>query len=185
MEIILAVVVVAAVIFFGALISAGNEKQRKAIDNLREQAVLWAMQDLRLKRERLAREVRVDDPLGWLNKIVTKVCGYDMNLQVVEALDAPQALICTSAKSNSKVIFSPFSPNDISQIRRDKRSRLSQYGEQNPLFSLPRDITCHELSVLNCGILFDLELSLAWRSLTGEEMEQMNSLWTYIISPVQ
>jgi hypothetical protein len=65
MEIILAIVVATAVIFFGALISAGNERQRKAIDNLREQTSLWAMQDLRIKRERLAREVHMNDPLGW------------------------------------------------------------------------------------------------------------------------
>lgn len=64
MEIILAIVVGAAVIFFGALISIGNERQRRAIDALREQTVLWAMQDLRIKRERLAREVRIDDPLA-------------------------------------------------------------------------------------------------------------------------
>jgi len=51
MEIILALVVAVAVIFFGALISAGNERQRKAIDGVREQIVLWAMQDLRIKRE--------------------------------------------------------------------------------------------------------------------------------------
>ncbi len=59
MEIILAIVVAAAMIFFGALISIGNERQRKAIDALREQTELWAMQDLRIKRERLVREVRV------------------------------------------------------------------------------------------------------------------------------
>ena len=57
MEIILAVVVGVAVIIFGALISLGNERQRKAIDGLREQVVLWAMQDLRIKRESLARDV--------------------------------------------------------------------------------------------------------------------------------
>ncbi len=64
MEIILAIVVGVAVIFFGALISAGNERQRKAIDGLREQVVLWAIQDLRIKRENLACDVHVDDPLG-------------------------------------------------------------------------------------------------------------------------
>ena len=37
MEIILAIVVASAVIFFGALISMGNERQRKSIDNLRDQ----------------------------------------------------------------------------------------------------------------------------------------------------
>lgn len=181
MEIILAVVVAAAVIFFGALISAGNERQRKAIDGLREQVVLWAMQDLRIKREHLAREVHVDDPLGWLNGIVTKVCGYDMNLQAVEAFDRPQVLICASDTGNSKLIFSPLSPNDIHLIRRDKRSRLSQYAERNPLFSLPRNTTCHELSVLNCGLLFDLELPLAWKGLTGQVLGQSVCLWMYTI----
>ena len=60
MEIILAIVVGVAVIIFGALISMGNERQRKAIDSLREQVVLWAMQDLRIKREGLARDVHVE-----------------------------------------------------------------------------------------------------------------------------
>ena len=39
-------------VFFGALISVGNERQRKAIDGIREQASFWAEQDLRLKRAR-------------------------------------------------------------------------------------------------------------------------------------
>lgn len=43
MEIILAIVVAAAVVFFGALISMGNERQRRAIDELREQVVMWAV----------------------------------------------------------------------------------------------------------------------------------------------
>ncbi|WKZ45825.1 MAG: hypothetical protein QY302_08530 [Anaerolineales bacterium] len=181
MEIILALVVAVAVIFFGALISAGNERQRKAIDGVREQIVLWAMQDLRIKREKLACDVRVDDPLGWLNRVATKVCGYDLNLQMVEVFDAPQALICASDTGNSKLVFSPLSPNDIHQIRRDKQSRLSQYAERNPLFSLPRNTTCHELSVLSCGLLFDLELPLAWKVLTGQVLGQSDCLWMYTI----
>lgn len=84
MEITLAIVVASAVIFFGALISMGNERQRNAIDNLRDHISLWIMQDLRIKRERLAIDVSVDDPLGWINKIATKVCGIELNLHVME-----------------------------------------------------------------------------------------------------
>ena len=73
MDAILAILVLGAVIFFGALISAGNERQRKALDGIREQTALWAMQDLRLKREKLARDVKVDDPIAWLNQVVAKV----------------------------------------------------------------------------------------------------------------
>ena len=76
-EIILALVVAVAVIFFGALSSVGNERQRKAIDALREQVVFWAVQDLRIKRERLARDVRVDDPLLALRR---KIEAYEVSV---------------------------------------------------------------------------------------------------------
>ena len=50
----MALVVVIAVLIFGALISLRNELQRKAIEGLREQAALWAVQDIKIKREKLA-----------------------------------------------------------------------------------------------------------------------------------
>lgn len=53
MEISLAIGVASAVIFFGALISMGNERQRRAIDGLREQVVLWAVKDLQTQREEI------------------------------------------------------------------------------------------------------------------------------------
>jgi hypothetical protein len=181
MEIVLATVVVITVIFFGALISMGNERQRKAIDNLREQTVLWAIQDLRIKRERLARDVRVDDPLGWLNRIAAKVCGYDLNLQVVEAFNGPRALMCTSGNGD-KVLFSPLSPAEIRNMKRTSRSRLSQFTDRNPLMALPRDTSTYEISVLNNGIIFDLELALVWKGLTSQNVEQMERVWMYMSS---
>jgi hypothetical protein len=182
MEIILAIVVASAVIFFGALISMGNERQRKAIDGLREQVVLWAMQDLRIKRERLARDVHVENPLGWLNKVAARVCGYDLNLQVIEVHENPRVLICTAEDSSVRVVFSPHSPSEIRVMKHAKHNRLSQYTDRNPLLSLPRDVTAFECSVLNNGFLFDLELPLAWKGLTGNNVDEMGLMWMYIIS---
>jgi hypothetical protein len=182
MEIMLAIIVGVAVIFFGALISLGNERQRKAIDNLREQVIQWAIQDLRIKRERLARDVHVDDPLGWLNKVAARVCGYDLNLQVVEAVENPRVLICAAADSRTKVVFTPHSPGEIRTMKRSKHNRLSQYADRNPLLSLPRDVTTYKCSVLNNGFLFDLELPLAWKGLTGNNFDEMGTIWVYMIS---
>jgi hypothetical protein len=181
MEIILAIVVASAVIFFGALISMGNERQRKAIDNLREQVILWAVQDLKIKREHLARTVQVPDPLGWLNKTASKICGYDLKLQVLEMFDEPQSLICASGDGKTSVAFSPFSPTDLRRFKNGKhnRNRLSQFKDHNALLFLPRSVIIHELSVLNAGHLFDLELSLAWKELTGQHLETNNRLWMY------
>jgi hypothetical protein len=179
MEIMLAIVVTAAVIFFGALISMGNERQRKAIDGLREQVVLWAIQDLKVKCEHLAQTVQVPDPLGWLNKTASKVSGYDMKLQVLETFEEPQALMCSSSDGSARVIFSPLSPADLRRITRGKQNRLSQFAGHHPLLLLPRNVGIQELSVLNAGHLFDLELSLTWKALTGFDLKMATRLWMY------
>jgi len=179
MEIILAIVVASAVIFFGALISMGNERQRKAIDGLREQVVLWAVRDLKIKREHLAQTVQVPDPLGWLNKTASKILGYDLKLQVLEIFEEPQSLVCTSGNGSVRVVFSPRSPADLRRIKSGKQNRLSQSAGHNPLLFLPKSVDVHELSVLNAGHLFDLELALAWKALTGRDVEMVTRLWVY------
>ena len=55
-----------------------------------------------------------------------------------------------------------------------------QYANQNPLFSLAGNTTAYELTILNAGILFDLEVVLAWKSLTGEDLGSQ-SLWMFLI----
>ena len=179
MEIILAIVVAAAVIFFGALISMGNDRQRKAIDGLREQVVLWAVQDLKIKREHLVQTVQVPDRLGWLNKTASKVCGYDLKLQVPEIFEEPQALVCSSGNGSVRVIFSPLSPMDIRRIKKKKQNRLLQFAENNLLMSFSKRVHVHELSILNEGRLFDLELILVWKGLTSQDIKIANSFWMY------
>lgn len=182
MEILLAIVVAVAVIFFGALISIGNERQRRAIDGLREQVGLWAVQDLKIKREHLARTVQVPDPLGWLNKIISKACGYDLKLQVLEIFEEPQSLVCISSINNLRVILSPISPEEIRQIKSKRQNRLSQFTDQNPLLFISRKAITRELSVLNSGIFFDIESAEAWQNLTGKALQQTNSLWVYFLN---
>jgi hypothetical protein len=139
------------------------------------------MQDLRIKRERLACDVKVDDPLGWLNKIAAKICGLDLNLQVAESFNAPSALLCVAGIDGIKIVLSPFSPNEINGIKHKRHNRLSKFAENHPLLSLPRNITAYEISVLNAGILFDLELPLVWNGLTGQNIGHIDRLWIYMI----
>jgi hypothetical protein len=96
LDVLFALSVLAAVIFFGALISVGNERQRKAIDGIREQAAHWAEQDLRLKRARAMREVRVADARAWLIGVVSRLLGtspqvLSLNLWEENGL---KALVC-------------------------------------------------------------------------------------------
>ena len=175
---ILALVVVIAVLIFGALISLRNELQRKAIEGLREQAALWAVQDIKIKREKLARDVKVEDPLAWLNLVFAKLTGKDLTLEMYEIYDKLQALVCRTG-NGGRVIFTPISPSIMKD--KSKRDRLSKVAVSNPLFSLPRGTQHYEVSVLSAGILFDLELCLAWKALTGEYNETIERLWIYIL----
>lgn len=180
MEIILAIVVASAVIFFGALISMGNERQRKAIDGLREQVVLWAVQDLKIKREHLLRAVQVPNPLDWLNKTASRIYGYDLKLQIVESFEEPTMINCLDGSNGASVIFTTMSPSDIRNFNKLRRSQLNQFTRQNSLFSLSNKMKAYEISPLNAGILFDLELPFVWNELTGKTIEGADRIWMYI-----
>lgn len=167
MDAIFAILVLGAVIFFGALISAGNERQRKAIDGIREQAAQWAMQDLRLKREHLARDVKVDDPVAWLNRVVAKVVGEDLGLVVTEIFEDPQAVVCADTHGK-RAVLSIMPIKEIRRLTQQHKGRLTKIGDTHPLKNLPQDFEFTEISILNAGITFDLELSIAWKLITGK-----------------
>lgn len=179
MEIILAIVVTSAVIFFGALISMGNERQRKAIDNLREQVILWARQDLSIKRKSLTQSIKIENPQSWLNEIVTRACEYDFGIKIIEVYDEPPAVFCAPENGVEKMIFSPLSPSDIRGLKKTKGNRLRRFIGEHPLFSLPRNVKIHELTILNAGTFFDMEVEHVWTEITGSKLQSNDRLWMY------
>ena len=178
MEMILALVVVIAVIIFGALISVGNERQRRVLDGIREQTALWASQDLRLKREKLAREVKVDDPVKWLNTVITRACGESLDLTVTEVFDTPQTLVCMDENSQ-RVAISLASPTDVRRMKRERKNKLVGVSNGHPLLNLPQRVEQVEISILNGGILFDLELPVAWEMLSGMKITGIDKVWVH------
>jgi len=75
LEVALAVSVLAAVILIGVLISIGNERQRRALEELRSDLRQWALGDLEIKREKAVREIQIIDPLAWLRDVTRRVTG--------------------------------------------------------------------------------------------------------------
>lgn len=179
MDAVFAILVLGAVIFFGALISAGNERQRKALEGIREQTAQWAIQDLRIKREKLARDVKVDDPVAWLNLAVEKGYGQDLGLTVVELFETPQAVLCM-AKDGRQVVFSPTSPDKIQAELRMHKGRLTKIANNHPLAKFSRKVKPLKLSILNAGLLFDLELPSAWKLISRSDSITFEFLWMYI-----
>jgi hypothetical protein len=160
------------------LISIGNERQRRALDGIREQTALWASQDLRLKREKLTREIKIDDPLKWLNTTVTRAYGESLDLTVTEVFDAPQTLVCMDENSQ-QVTISLASPNDIRRMKRERKNKLKGVSNGHPLLNLPQRVEQVEISILNGGILFDLELPVSWEMLSGMKITGVDKVWVY------
>lgn len=179
MDIILAIVVASAVIVFGALISMGNERQRKAIDDLREQILSWAIQDLEFRVTNLAQGVKIEDPHLWLKNFIFDTCRFQINLQNIEWNSDSQFLLCTSEDYTRNVIFTPYSPSDIKKIKRNIPKRTRKLISTNPLIHLSSDTVSHELSTINNGILFSLELEFVWNKLTDQKLTPRSSLWVY------
>ena len=180
MEIILAIAVISAVIFFGALISIGNDRQRKAIDGLRHQVTMWAIQDLRIKGEKFAREVTVKDPLEWLSRVVSKASGKQYDLDVVGTVDNHLALVCLDRNGNHKLAVSLQSPLESRKAGAKQRNRLSGGDLQDDFLSLVKRADVYELSLLNGGTLFDLELQVVWEQLTRQRHDGRDVLWVYV-----
>lgn len=168
LDIVFALSVLAAVILFGALISVGNERQRQAIDGLRQQVTRWAEADLRQKRVQLMREVRVPDPCKWLESSAARLLGIPPQLTELTPWESGglSALVAPCADGR-KLIVTPVPPAIFIKGIQPRGSRRLARAEVGLLGDRPRRLIPHEMNIITCGSFFDLEAKLAWREVTG------------------
>ena len=178
-ETIFAIAILFSLVALGGLISIGNERQRKAIDKLSEHAQSWAIEDLRLKRGQVEGNITIEDPIAWLSTAASKGFGRQVQLSLTEVLEKPATISCVDNTSGETILFSLLSPKELRSLSKEKRSKLSKRGAQHSLVPLGKGIDVVELSILNAGIRFDLELCTAWQNLTTEQPGN-EQLWAYL-----
>lgn len=181
LEVALAVSVLAAVIVVGVLISIGNERQRKAIAQLRDDLRNWALGDLEIKREKASRETEIIDPLAWLHDAARKATGTSWELRAVaKILENPDAVVVAST-NGSYLMFSPEKPGRVRKLLKgpDRQSKTGPLPSEMKMAVRGRSrMEAFELSALNAGIFFDLEADRVWRMLTDRPLSA-NKLWLY------
>jgi len=52
-------------------------------------------------------------------------------------------------------------------------------SNDHPLLDLPQKVEQIEISILNGGILFDLELPVAWEMLSSRKAASIDKVWVY------
>ena len=177
---LLALTVLIALIVLGALISVGNERQRKAIDSISQQTQAWAIEDLRLKRGQVEANISIDNPIAWLNTAASRALGRQTQLSAPEIAEDPFAVSFVDHYSGETLFFSLLSPKTLRKLSKAKRSELSKRTSQHPLIPWRKGIASFEMTILNAGIRFDLELPVAWQSITKEQTNSEH-LWGYIL----
>ena len=184
-ETIMFLSVLGAVLFFGALISIGNERQRKAIDGIRAQASLWAEQDLRLKRARALREVRVPDARAWLSSVAGRLLGTSPKVLSLNPWEQGglKALVCP-CEDGRKLVVTPVPPSQfVKATQVNGRSRLAK-AEVGLLGDRPRRVPVHEMNLVTCGPFFDLEAKLAWQQVCGSLLDA-ERLYLFEVPPAR
>lgn len=185
LEVALAVTVVVAVVLVGMLIWIGNEQQRKALEELRNDVRQWALGDLEIKRMKAAREIRILDPIGWFNDMVRKVMGVSPRISdIAGVLERPEAVV-TITQNARYLVFSPVSPDQISKVIQelDRKERIRDTSPLMPMRRLGKrrsKVESYELSALNAGMFFDVEADKVWRMIAKRPLDS-NRLWIYSI----
>jgi hypothetical protein len=163
------------------LITLGNERNRAAIERVNQTAQEWAMQDLRLKRGTAQKAIEIQDTIHWLQSATSKALGTPIKLSAPEFLSNPDALLCFEAETGSVFAFSTYSPKELQRNLRGKKKNALDGASVNPLgVKLKKKTSVIPMNILNAGILFDLELPIVWKHLTGQHLST-EQLWLYII----
>jgi hypothetical protein len=180
-DLFLAVVVIGAVIAFGALISVGNERQRRAIDTLHQAYKQWAVQDLRLKRGAVSAQTEIQDLRGWLAKVTSLALGHKADVADYQVHETPFPTVeFHDTELECTFICTLEAPQALLPRLRKRNSSLRRELRTNPVFRIGKKTNSIELSILNAGTMFDVELPIAWNKMTGQTTES-GILWVYIL----
>ena len=129
MDVIFVLMILVVLIAMGAMISVGNERQRRALEGICREAQAWSEQDLRLKREKYARDIQVTDLPAWVEQVARQVLE---DAPVISSLNPwssenAQALVahCTDGR---RLVLTPMARQKFLQAARQRgKGRLARH----------------------------------------------------------
>ena len=171
MDILIGTALLIAIVVLGALISAGNERQRKAIDGIREQAEAWTQEDILIKREKVGRTIQIESPLGWLEQMSAGVLGQAPGILSSTVWERDGMLAVVAVRNNGgRLVFTPVPRERFLKTVRLKKSGALAQAETSILGDKPDKTPYYDLSVVTGGMFFDIEAAQVWQALSGQSM---------------
>lgn len=180
-DLFLVVTVVAAVVIFGALISVGNERQRRAIDKLHTAYKQWAQQDLRIKRGVASAKIEISDTTAWLTNAASMAFGRKVTVRDFTIHKEPVPTIeFQDAETGETVVCVLEAPSVLKGLLKQKEKVFKGELKSNPVFWVGKKTQYVEFSLLTAGSMFDLELPYVWDRLFGGTVNA-EVLWGYVV----
>lgn len=171
MDILIGISLLIAIVLLGALLTAANERQRKALDGIREQVEAWAQEDILIKREKIARSLQIENPLAWLEKTAAGVLGMIPGVLSTSLWEKDgMVAIVAVRKDGGRLVFTP-APRErfLKVVKLKKRGALSQ-ADTGLLGEKPESVSHYDLSVVTSGMFFDIEAAQVWQVLAGQAL---------------
>ena len=125
-------------------------------------------------------QTQIPDLTAWLTKIASMAFGYKTAVMDYQIHSDPVSAV-EFHEGTSIVVSTLEAPAKLIPILQKKRSSVLGKLRLNPLFRVGRRTPGFELSMLNAGAMFDLELPVAWNILTAQ-LTEAGTLWAYILS---
>lgn len=158
-----------------------SERQHRAIYALHQAYKQWAVRDLRLKRRTVSAETRIEDLTAWLIKTRSLAFGRKTSVMDYQIHNAP---IITAefhdVDAGTTVVYTLESTEILMTILNKKRSVPRVELRSNPVFRIGKKTPAVELSMLNAGTTFDIELPVAWSRLT-DQVTESDTLQAYLL----
>ncbi len=180
MDAMLTFFVLIGIIALGMIISIGNERQRRALDEIRKQIEGWAAEDIRMKRAKAVGEIHVSDPKHWIASTASRIFGALVPVEDVSVWEHNNVKALVATSDGRTLVLTPVPPERFipaNQVDGKKHNRLT-----GPVVTIlgknPRKVPVYECSVLTHGAFFDLEARSLWQNLTGESLE-LDRMWLY------
>lgn len=173
MDYVLLIAVLASMIVLGLVISVGNERQRRAIEEVRREIEDWATQFVYIKRREFESSINVGEPDKWFERVLSRFLGQDVRIHALDKYQQENVLaVVLDAVGGGRFVVTSVSPKEFIKMVAPSKKKETLSGYQvNVLGDKPHKVPFYTLSVLNQDIFFDLEAQKVWKTLFGVEYE--------------
>jgi hypothetical protein len=116
-----------------------------------------------------------------LTKATTLGLGRKTTIMNIQKHETPVPSVEIHDSETGKTLVCVIeTPDTVVNLLKRRKSVIRGDLRSNPLFRVGKKTPVVELSMLNAGSLFDVELPVAWKMLT-DDVTESGTLWAYIV----